>query len=62
MAGTTVYVMMCVDLKGGPVAAEVPSGVLGPINDAYFRYPFGGYRLTTTRCIAVPVGTCSFTL
>ena len=34
---TTVYVMMCVDLKDGPVVVEVPPGVLGPVDDAYFR-------------------------
>jgi hypothetical protein len=35
---TTVYVFFCVDLKDGPVVAEVPAGVLGPVDDAYFRY------------------------
>jgi hypothetical protein len=35
---TTVYVMMCVDLKDGPVVAEVPPGVLGPVDDAFFRF------------------------
>jgi len=35
---TTVYVMMCLDLKDGPVVAEVPPGVLGPVDDAYFRW------------------------
>jgi len=35
---TTVYVMMCVDLKDGPVVVEVPPGVLGPVDDAFFRY------------------------
>jgi len=33
---TTVYGMMCVDLKDGPVVVEVPPGVLGPVDDAYF--------------------------
>ena len=35
---TTVYVLMCLDLKDGPVVAEVPPGVLGPVDDAYFRF------------------------
>lgn len=35
---TTVYVMMCMDLKDGPVVVEVPPGVLGPLDDAYFRF------------------------
>jgi hypothetical protein len=35
---TTVYVMMCVDVKDGPVVVQAPPGVLGPINDAFFRY------------------------
>jgi hypothetical protein len=35
---TTVYVMMCVDLTDGPVVLEVPPGVLGPADDAYFRF------------------------
>lgn len=35
---TTVYVMMCADLKAGPMVVEAPPNVLGPINDAYFRY------------------------
>ncbi|CAN7731533.1 DUF1254 domain-containing protein [Ensifer sp. 1H6] len=35
---TTVYVFFCVDLTNGPVVAEVPPGVLGPVDDAYFRY------------------------
>lgn len=35
---TTVYVFSSVDLKDGPVVMEVPPGVLGPVNDAYFRY------------------------
>jgi hypothetical protein len=35
---TTVYVFFCIDLKDGPVVAEVPAGVLGPVDDAYFRY------------------------
>jgi hypothetical protein len=35
---TTVYVLACLDLKDGPVVLEVPPGVLGPVDDAYFRY------------------------
>ncbi|RVK11146.1 DUF1254 domain-containing protein [Sinorhizobium medicae] len=35
---TTVYVFFCVDLTDGPVVAQVPPGVLGPVDDAYFRY------------------------
>lgn len=35
---TTVYVLMCLDLKDGPVVVEVPPGVLGPVDDAYFRW------------------------
>jgi hypothetical protein len=35
---TTVYVFMCLDLKEGPMVVEVPPGVLGPVDDAYFRW------------------------
>ena len=35
---TVVYVWFCVDLKDGPMVVEVPPGVLGMIDDAYFRY------------------------
>lgn len=35
---TTVYVTMCLDLKDGPVVVEVPPGVLGPVDDAYFHW------------------------
>src|ERR1700678_2460746 len=35
---TTVYVVSCLDLKDGPVVMEVPPGVLGPVDDAFFRY------------------------
>ncbi|MDW9759211.1 DUF1254 domain-containing protein [Sinorhizobium meliloti] len=35
---TTVYVFFCVDLTDGPVVTQVPPGVLGPVDDAYFRY------------------------
>ena len=35
---TTVYVVSCMDLKDGPIVVEVPPGVLGPVDDAYFRW------------------------
>ena len=35
---TTIYVGMCADLSQGPVVLEVPPGVLGPIDDAQFRF------------------------
>ncbi|WP_455272428.1 DUF1254 domain-containing protein [Rhizobium herbae] len=35
---TTVYVFFCLDLKDGPMVTQVPPGVLGPVDDAYFRY------------------------
>jgi hypothetical protein len=35
---TTVYVFSCLDLKDGPVVVEVPPGILGPVDDAYFRF------------------------
>ena len=35
---TTVYVFFCMDLSNGPVVAQVPPGVLGPVDDAFFRY------------------------
>ncbi|HEY5705131.1 MAG TPA: DUF3604 domain-containing protein [Terrimicrobiaceae bacterium] len=41
----TVYVMMHADLKDGPVVLDVPPGVLGPVNDAYFRYVTDGNNL-----------------
>ncbi|WLB55877.1 DUF1254 domain-containing protein [Bradyrhizobium japonicum] len=43
---TTVYVFACMDLKDGPIVVEVAPNVLGPVDDAYFRYVtdfgFGG--------------------
>ena len=33
---TTMYAMTEVDLKDGPVVAEIPPGVLGPMDAAYF--------------------------
>jgi len=35
---TTPYVLSCLDLKDGPVVVEVPPGVLGPVDDAFFRF------------------------
>jgi len=35
---TTMYCMTEVNVKDGPVVAEVPPGVLGPVDDAYFRF------------------------
>ncbi len=35
---TTVYALACIDLSAGPMVLEVPTGVLGPVDDAYFRW------------------------
>jgi hypothetical protein len=35
---TTVYSMAEVNVKEGPVVVEIPPGVLGPVDDAYFRW------------------------
>ena len=35
---TTVYVFTCLDLKDGPLVLYVPPRVLGPADDAYFRW------------------------
>ncbi|MCX5494481.1 DUF1254 domain-containing protein [Kaistia dalseonensis] len=35
---TTVYVFTCLDLSDGPIVMEVPTGVLGPVDDADFRW------------------------
>ena len=35
---TTMYCMTEVNVKEGPVVAEIPPGVLGPVDDAYFRF------------------------
>ena len=35
---TTVYTFACLDLRDGPIVLEVPAGVLGPVDDAYFRW------------------------
>jgi hypothetical protein len=34
----TPYVVQCLDLKDGPVVVEVPPSVLGPVDDAAFRF------------------------
>jgi hypothetical protein len=35
---TTPYVFACLNLSAGPVVMEVPPDVLGPVDDAYFRW------------------------
>ena len=35
---TTIYNMFEVNVKEGPIVVKVPAGVLGPVDDAYFRY------------------------
>jgi hypothetical protein len=35
---TTVYAVFCVDLKDGPMVVRVPPRVLGPVDDADFRW------------------------
>jgi len=35
---TTVYVVLCVDLRDGPMVVRVPPRVLGPVDDADFRW------------------------
>ncbi|MCP3417209.1 DUF1254 domain-containing protein [Bradyrhizobium brasilense] len=35
---TTVYSFMCIDVKDGPIVVEIPPGVLGPVDDAFFRF------------------------
>jgi len=35
---TTVYVVLCVDLNNGPMVVRVPPRVLGPVDDADFRW------------------------
>jgi hypothetical protein len=35
---TTVYGFACLDLSAGPMVLTVPSGVLGPVDDANFRW------------------------
>jgi len=35
---TTIYVLGCTDLSDGPLVLELPSGILGLIDDVYMRY------------------------
>jgi hypothetical protein len=35
---TTSYVTLCFDLKNGPIVLEASPGLLGPLDDAYFRH------------------------
>jgi hypothetical protein len=35
---TTVYVIACLDLSKGPMVLQAPPNVLGPVDDAYFRW------------------------
>jgi hypothetical protein len=35
---TTMYCMAEINVKDGPMVVEIPPGVLGPINDAFFRF------------------------
>ena len=35
---TTIYCMTEIDVKDGPIVGEVPPGILGPVDDAYFRF------------------------
>jgi hypothetical protein len=35
---TTVYSFAEIDVKDGPLVVEIPPGVLGPVDDAYFRW------------------------
>ena len=35
---TTPYTIVCLDLKNGPLVLEIPSAVLGPIDDALFKW------------------------
>jgi hypothetical protein len=35
---TTVYAMLEFDVKDGPFVMEIPPGVLGPVQDAFFRF------------------------
>jgi hypothetical protein len=35
---TTVYTFLCIDLKDGPIVLRVPPKVLGPVDDADFRW------------------------
>jgi hypothetical protein len=58
---TVVYSWFCVDLKDGPVVVHVPPGVLGIIDDAYFRFvtdmgPAGPDRGKGGKYLLVPPG------
>lgn len=35
---TTVYGFTCLNLTAGPMVVQIPPGVLGPVDDAYFRW------------------------
>jgi hypothetical protein len=35
---TTVYVFLCINLNDGPMVVQVPAKVLGPADDAFFRW------------------------
>ena len=35
---TTMYCLTEIDVKNGPIVIEVPPGILGPVDDAYFRW------------------------
>lgn len=35
---TTIYVLGCTDLANGPLVMELPSGILGLVDDVYMRY------------------------
>ena len=35
---TTIYNMFELNVKDGPVVVEVPAGILGPVDDAFFRF------------------------
>lgn len=35
---TTVYAFACIDLREGPMVFQAPAGVLGPVDDGYFRW------------------------
>lgn len=35
---TTPYIISCLNLSAGPMVAEIPPGVLGTVDDAYFRW------------------------
>ena len=35
---TTPYGFACLNLNAGPMVLEIPPGVLGPVDDAYFRW------------------------